>query len=541
MKKWKGMLLAVIVCMLALLGNPAAAKASEYRTITDKRTRIGSTEVWLVKEKNYSIGKLYVKKGTDRSGRGIANEVPGAVTNGKIIYYLAKDAKSYFTGYALYSYTVQSGKSKIIPIREGLSISNLLGLYNGKLILEGTGEDTPEDSVDIYAYEIKTKRTSPILKDCAVEFIYNQYIVGSAPTGALTEVSLSVYNMKTAKKKVIQKVWRICQSGSKFYYIKTAGRSGQKKVFQVWVYWLNSGKTKAVSRKFDSPYAMPYINRFTEHQLQYTGADGKKHTLNYSTGAKPTSSITLNRSSATLVLDGTNSVKLSATLKNLSGTVAWSSSNNSVATVDKTGKVTGKKEGTAVITAKVGKYTAKCKITVRKRTQNEKATAAYRKLLETGKFDSIGGKGAAQGFYVLDLDGDGVKELIFCREKQAYIYGYVKNRTVKIAQYSSPSSLTLKFYKSSRVLWHDEGGSGVFVETIDRSRNGKQSRIAEHGFQIDAGDNYRLNGRTVGKAEYEAYEKKVCKGDAVELSNGLGGPESGYWRNTAANRNKYCR
>lgn len=135
--------------------------------------------------------------------------------------------------------------------------------------------------MDIYAYKIKTKRTSPILKDCAAEFIYNQYIVGLAPTGALTEGSLRVYNMKTAKRKVIRNVWRICQSGSKFYYIKTAGGSGQKKVFQVWVYWLNSGKTKAVSRKFDSPYGMPYIKRFTEHQLQYTGADGKKHTLSF--------------------------------------------------------------------------------------------------------------------------------------------------------------------------------------------------------------------------------------------------------------------
>ena len=66
--------------------------------------------------------------------------------------------------------------------------------------------------MDIYAYKIKTKRTSPILKDCAAEFIYNQYIVGLAPTGALTEGSLRVYNMKTAKRKVIRNVWRICQS-----------------------------------------------------------------------------------------------------------------------------------------------------------------------------------------------------------------------------------------------------------------------------------------------------------------------------------------
>ena len=269
--------------------------------------------------------------------------------------------------------------------------------------------------------------------------------------------------------------------------------------------------------------------------------NNKENRKKYLTTAKPTPSITLNRSSTTLLLDGTNSVKLSATLKNLSGTVAWSSSNNSVATVDKTGKVTGKKEGTAVITAKVGKYTAKCKITVRKRTQNEKATAAYRKLLETGKFDSRDGSGPAHGFYVLDLDGDGVKELILCRGKWSYIYEYSKNRTVKIAQYLPEYGLRLKFYRSSRVLWHEESGSAGAVEIIERIKNGKQSRIAEHGYRLDAGHSYRLNGQTVGKAEYEAYEKKVCQGDAVELINDGDGSGRGYWRNTAANRNKYCR
>lgn len=536
MKKMKPMLLAVMVCMLALLGIPAAAKAAEYRTVTDKRTRIGATEVWVSKD---GKSELYVKKSGNKSEKLIENDVCGAVTNGKVIYYLVNKSSEK----KLYYYTIQTEKKERIQTWRSTHLERLSGLYDGKLILDGNTGRQRDGWGQIYTYDLKTKNLRKRLNDWETKFVWNQYLVTmGTTTGVITDLPLGVYDLTNLKRRsLIRNVWDVCQSGSKFYYIKTAGRSGQKKVFQVWVYWLNSGKTKAVSRKFDSPYAMPYINRFTEHQLQYTGADGKKHTLNYSTGAKPTSSITLNRSSATLVLDGTNSVKLSATLKNLSGTVAWSSSNNSVAIVDKTGKVTGKKEGTAVITAKVGKYTAKCKITVRKRTQNEKATAAYRKLLETGKFDSIGGKGVAQGFYVLDLDGDGVKELIFCREKQAYIYGYVKNRTVKIAQYSSPSSLTLKFYKSSRVLWHDEGGSGVFVETIDRIRNGKQSRIAEHGFQIDAGDSYRLNGKTVGKAEYEAYEKKVCKGDAVELSNGLGGPESGYWRNTAANRNKYCR
>ena len=44
--------------------------------------------------------------------------------------------------------------------------------------------------------------------------------------------------------------------------------------------------------------------------------------------------------------------------------VAWSSSNKNVATVSK-GKVTAKKKGTAVITAKAGSQRAVCKVTVR--------------------------------------------------------------------------------------------------------------------------------------------------------------------------------
>ena len=57
------------------------------------------------------------------------------------------------------------------------------------------------------------------------------------------------------------------------------------------------------------------------------------------------------------------------TLTGNKGYVAiWSSSNESVVTVDKNGKITaGKTEGTAVITAKLGNITVKCSVTVKYR------------------------------------------------------------------------------------------------------------------------------------------------------------------------------
>lgn len=45
--------------------------------------------------------------------------------------------------------------------------------------------------------------------------------------------------------------------------------------------------------------------------------------------------------------------------------ITYTSSNKSVATVDSKGKITAKKKGTAVITVKAGKFTAKCKVTVK--------------------------------------------------------------------------------------------------------------------------------------------------------------------------------
>ena len=79
----------------------------------------------------------------------------------------------------------------------------------------------------------------------------------------------------------------------------------------------------------------------------------------------PVESITLDKTAVTLKVGAT--VTLVATVKPddaTDKTVTWSSSNSSIATVDKNGKVTGVNEGEATVTAKAGDKTATCKVTV---------------------------------------------------------------------------------------------------------------------------------------------------------------------------------
>lgn len=71
-------------------------------------------------------------------------------------------------------------------------------------------------------------------------------------------------------------------------------------------------------------------------------------------------SVKLNKKKLTIAVSQTYTLKLSGT-KN---TVTWKSSNRNVASVTKKGVVKGRKKGNATITAKVGKKTYTCKVTV---------------------------------------------------------------------------------------------------------------------------------------------------------------------------------
>ena len=97
--------------------------------------------------------------------------------------------------------------------------------------------------------------------------------------------------------------------------------------------------------------------------------------------------VKLNKSKKTIYVGET----FTLTLKNApsDAKITWKSSKKSVATVDKTGVVTAKKNGKTTITAKYGKKTYKCKITVKKKSVSTGTVTDFSKA-KTGDYIVFG-------------------------------------------------------------------------------------------------------------------------------------------------------
>ena len=106
-------------------------------------------------------------------------------------------------------------------------MERLSGLYDGKLILDGNTGRQRDGWGQIYTYDLKTKNLRKRLNDWETKFVWNQYLVTMrTTTGVITDLPLGVYDLTNFKRRsLIRNVWDVCQSGSKFYYIKTAGGS----------------------------------------------------------------------------------------------------------------------------------------------------------------------------------------------------------------------------------------------------------------------------------------------------------------------------
>lgn len=104
----------------------------------------------------------------------------------------------------------------------------------------------------------------------------------------------------------------------------------------------------------------------TTVQNKITGENLVSYTLKAPVSDIPVESVTLDKSSVELDLNGTTTATLTATVtpdNATDKTVTWTTSDADVATVEN-GVVTAKKVGTATITAKAGDKSATCEVTV---------------------------------------------------------------------------------------------------------------------------------------------------------------------------------
>ena len=130
--------------------------------------------------------------------------------------------------------------------------------------------------------------------------------------------------------------------------------------------------------------------------------------------------IRISKTAAILSPNQTVTLRLNGTTRK----PVWTSSNAKVAAVGRTtGKITAKKAGTAVITAKLGAKTYRCKVTVR---------ARYKILYKS----FLGRHPEYDSYYVLNVDKSGVPELVVLTNVSGVVGNYnvytVANNKLKL-------------------------------------------------------------------------------------------------------------
>lgn len=175
----------------------------------------------------------------------------------------------------------------------------------------------------------------------------------------------------------------------------------------------------------------------------------------------------------------TKSVKL--TLKNATASnVKWSTSNKAIATVSK-GKVTGKKAGTATITAKYNGKSYKCKVTVKGKVINKKNVFNVFKS-ETIKVQLKSSSGA-----VLKVKS-------------------WKSSNTKIATISSKGIVTGKKAGTATIIATDTLGDQYKAKVkVSDQYLALKNYLVKYGKVDDNGNPYIVQGYEVAETDYEAF------------------------------------
>ncbi|MBR6165015.1 MAG: Ig domain-containing protein [Clostridia bacterium] len=164
-------------------------------------------------------------------------------------------------------------------------------------------------------------------------------------------------------------------------------------------------------------------------------------------------SVKLNKTSATVKEGETLQLKMEGVAA--SKKITWKSSDKTVATVDKNGKVKGKKAGTATITAKVSgkKYT--CKVTVKAAKKENAKSDTYDQVISL----KIGESKTFRVKFTLDKAGSGA----------SYNFKYSKSGIISLnTTGGSASEIELVAYGKEK---------GTIILTVSNTRSTKNKKI----------------------------------------------------------------
>lgn len=241
---------------------------------------------------------------------------------------------------------VVSVKNKVVPVSIKIKAPRKITINKGKTYLLRTATTGKGGKV---TYKVDKKKIVSVSKNGLVRAkrkgttVVRAYFGGKS---ASCTIKVVVPSLKISKKKITLKVGKskkikaTVKGASKIVTWKSSNPSVAQVSSKGVVKAVGSGKATIIAT----------ANGITKKCKVTVKATPKKK------------SITLNTSK--VIISKGSRYKLIATVTGMNKSVTWKSSNKTIATV-KGGVITGKKKGTATITAKCGKLKTKCKVTVK--------------------------------------------------------------------------------------------------------------------------------------------------------------------------------
>lgn len=214
---------SLFLCFCLLLGaflfvnTPAETEAASYAK-TNRETKVGKYYIW----NDYNANTLKISTSKTGNGRTLVkastgrNLSYGILSNGSTVYY----TEGQYTGssYIAYIYRIKTNGKGRTYLGKVKDASALTAYYNGNLYLN-CSDKRDYTLIHTYRFNLKTRRSSRVIKNMCVDTFYSKYLVGSPNSGAYGPNDLYSYNCKTKKKtKITSKSGCSSKSGSKLYY-----------------------------------------------------------------------------------------------------------------------------------------------------------------------------------------------------------------------------------------------------------------------------------------------------------------------------------